>query len=62
MTVVTAIFFPIVLLYQGWTFYVFRKRIDVADLRGGQASGPAAPGPSAPGPAAPGSPGASPAG
>jgi cytochrome d ubiquinol oxidase subunit II len=36
MTVVTAIFFPIVLIYQGWTFYVFRRRIGVDDLpRGG---------------------------
>jgi cytochrome d ubiquinol oxidase subunit II len=32
MTVVTAIFFPLVLLYQGWTYYVFRRRIDVGDL------------------------------
>ena len=35
MTVVTAIFFPIVLIYQGWTFYVFRRRISVADVRSG---------------------------
>ena len=27
MTVVAAIFTPIVLLYQGWTYYVFRKRL-----------------------------------
>ena len=33
MTVVTAIFLPLVLIYQGWTFYVFRKRIDVGDVR-----------------------------
>jgi cytochrome bd ubiquinol oxidase subunit II len=56
MTVVTAIFFPIVLIYQGWTFYVFRRRIDVADVRGGEGGGQAS------GSAAPGSPGASPAG
>ena len=27
MTVVAVIFFPIILLYQGWSLYVFRKRI-----------------------------------
>lgn len=27
MTVVAAIFVPIVLLYQGWTYYVFRRRL-----------------------------------
>ena len=27
MTIVAAIFVPIVLLYQGWTYWVFRKRI-----------------------------------
>jgi cytochrome d ubiquinol oxidase subunit II len=27
MTVTAALFFPIVLLYQGWSFHVFRKRI-----------------------------------
>ena len=42
MTVVAAIFTPIVLLYQGWTYYVFRKRLGgeqvatpVATLGGG---------------------------
>jgi cytochrome d ubiquinol oxidase subunit II len=39
MTVVTAIFFPIVLIYQGWTFYVFRRRISVADMQGGASGG-----------------------
>ena len=39
MTVVTVIFLPIVLLYQGWTFYVFRKRIDVGDVRQGAGGG-----------------------
>jgi cytochrome d ubiquinol oxidase subunit II len=33
MTIVTVIFLPLVLIYQGWTFYVFRKRIDVGDVR-----------------------------
>jgi cytochrome d ubiquinol oxidase subunit II len=27
MTVVAVIFFPIILLYQGWSLYIFRKRI-----------------------------------
>jgi cytochrome bd ubiquinol oxidase subunit II len=27
MTVVAVIFFPVVLLYQGWSLYIFRKRI-----------------------------------
>jgi cytochrome d ubiquinol oxidase subunit II len=35
MTVVTAIFLPIVLIYQGWTFYVFRRRVGVGDLQRG---------------------------
>ena len=42
MTIVTVIFLPLVLIYQGWTFYVFRKRIDVGDVRqpaGGAAAG-----------------------
>jgi cytochrome d ubiquinol oxidase subunit II len=28
MTVVALIFVPIVLLYQGWTYWIFRKRIE----------------------------------
>jgi len=47
MTIVTVIFFPIVLLYQGWSFHVFRARI--------KAPGPAAPAPEAPNPS-PGAP------
>ncbi|MGZ0152575.1 cytochrome d ubiquinol oxidase subunit II [Kribbella sp. WER1] len=30
MTIITAIFLPLVLLYQGWTYWVFRKRIVAA--------------------------------
>jgi cytochrome d ubiquinol oxidase subunit II len=37
MSVVALIFVPLVLLYQGWTYYVFRKRL------GGEASGPQPP-------------------
>ena len=27
MTIVAVIFFPLVLLYQGWSFHVFRGRL-----------------------------------
>ena len=27
MTVVAVVLFPVVLLYQGWTYYVFRRRV-----------------------------------
>ena len=27
MTIVAVIFFPVVLLYQGWSFHVFRGRV-----------------------------------
>jgi cytochrome d ubiquinol oxidase subunit II len=27
MTVVTVVFLPVVLLYQGWSFHVFRARV-----------------------------------
>ncbi len=29
MTIVAVIFVPVVLIYQGWTYYVFRKRVTV---------------------------------
>jgi len=32
MTVVAVIFTPIVLIYQGWTYYVFRRRIGVEHI------------------------------
>jgi cytochrome d ubiquinol oxidase subunit II len=38
MTVVAVVFFPLVLLYQGWTYHVFRRRLTLAD------SGPRVPG------------------
>jgi cytochrome d ubiquinol oxidase subunit II len=28
MTIIAVVFVPIVLLYQGWTYWVFRKRIE----------------------------------
>jgi cytochrome bd ubiquinol oxidase subunit II len=27
MSIIALIFFPLVLLYQGWTLYIFRKRV-----------------------------------
>ena len=30
MTVVTVVLFPVVLVYQGWTYYVFRQRVSAA--------------------------------
>jgi len=41
MTVVVIIFLPVVLAYQTWTYYVFRRRISAADFRPAQpAAGP----------------------
>ncbi len=34
MTVVAVIFVPIVLLYQGWTYWVFRHRLGRDDFEG----------------------------
>ena len=62
MTVVTIVFLPLVLLYQGWSFYVFRARVllppkeEQAPLpaparapTGGQGGGPDRPQPTPPG-------------
>ena len=35
MTVVAAVFLPLVLLYQGWSYYVFRRRLTLADVAEG---------------------------
>ena len=35
MTVVAAVFLPLVLLYQGWSYHVFRLRLTLADVGGG---------------------------
>jgi cytochrome d ubiquinol oxidase subunit II len=32
MTVVAVIFTPLVLLYQGWSYWVFRKRVTTARI------------------------------
>jgi cytochrome bd ubiquinol oxidase subunit II len=39
MTVVAVIFTPIVLLYQGWTYWVFRKRIGVEEIPAQESTG-----------------------
>ncbi|HEX6450686.1 MAG TPA: cytochrome d ubiquinol oxidase subunit II [Trebonia sp.] len=33
MTIVVVIFLPLVLAYQAWTYYVFRKRVSVSDFQ-----------------------------
>jgi cytochrome d ubiquinol oxidase subunit II len=40
MTVVVIIFLPLVLLYQGWTYYVFRKRVSASDFQPAAATQP----------------------
>jgi len=42
MTIVTAVLFPIVLLYQGWSFHVFRARVQ-GPAQAGDADGGGAP-------------------
>ena len=42
MTVVAVVLFPVVLLYQGWTYYVFRRRVVAAPAAPDQPSEPAA--------------------
>jgi cytochrome bd ubiquinol oxidase subunit II len=32
MTIVVVIFLPLVLIYQAWTYYVFRRRVTVSDF------------------------------
>ena len=46
MTIVTVVLFPVVLLYQGWSFYVFRGRVKAPP---GPAEPPPAPIGAAPG-------------
>lgn len=55
MSIVTVVFFPVVLLYQGWSFYVFRARVAApVPSRSPGAGAAAAPQPPAVGPAASG--------
>jgi cytochrome d ubiquinol oxidase subunit II len=42
MTIVAAIFVPLVLAYQGWSYWVFRQRL----IRPGPSAASATPGPS----------------
>jgi cytochrome d ubiquinol oxidase subunit II len=47
MTVIVAVLLPVVLLYQAWSYHVFRKRVSAAQFR--SAAGPAHPtGPATP--------------
>jgi cytochrome bd ubiquinol oxidase subunit II len=41
MTVAAAVLFPVVLAYQGWTYYVFRRRVGGAGTTADAAAGPA---------------------
>jgi cytochrome bd ubiquinol oxidase subunit II len=47
MTIVAAIFVPFVLLYQGWSYWVFRQRLTRPPVRSDSASPAGAPGPAA---------------
>ena len=42
MTVVAVLFFPIVLLYQGWSFHVFRRRVSAPPEPAKQSTAPGA--------------------
>jgi hypothetical protein len=33
MTVIAAVLLPVVLAYQAWTYYVFRRRVSAAQFR-----------------------------
>jgi cytochrome d ubiquinol oxidase subunit II len=43
MTIVVIIFLPLVLAYQAWTYYVFRKRVSTSDFQPPAPSPEAAP-------------------
>jgi cytochrome d ubiquinol oxidase subunit II len=43
MTVVVVIFLPLVLAYQTWTYYVFRKRLSASDFQAAVPASEAAP-------------------
>ncbi len=47
MTVVAVVFFPVVLAYQGWSLYVFRKRLSGPPAGSGAGGGPSTGGPQA---------------
>jgi cytochrome d ubiquinol oxidase subunit II len=33
MTVVVVVFLPLVLIYQAWTYYVFRRRVSASEFQ-----------------------------
>lgn len=43
MTVVAILLLPVVLVYQGWTYHVFRKRVGPSDLQEPEAASPTGP-------------------
>jgi cytochrome bd-type quinol oxidase subunit 2 len=45
MTVVVVIFLPLVLIYQAWTYYVFRRRVSASEFQPPAPQPAAAPGP-----------------
>jgi cytochrome bd ubiquinol oxidase subunit II len=45
MTIVVVIFLPLVLAYQAWSYYVFRRRVSVSDFRPPAPAGPPVPEP-----------------
>jgi hypothetical protein len=48
MTVVVIIFLPLVLAYQAWTYYVFRRRVSVQSFRPAPPAPPTPPAPRQP--------------
>ncbi len=40
MTVVAVVLLPVVLVYQGWTYHVFRKRVGASDLQEPESTSP----------------------
>jgi cytochrome d ubiquinol oxidase subunit II len=48
MTVVVIIFLPLVLAYQTWTYYVFRRRVSKQEFQPPTPSSEAAPEPASP--------------
>jgi len=56
MTIIVLIFLPLVLAYQSWTYYVFRRRVSRQEFQPPAPSPGAAPEPE-PRPAAPSTPG-----
>jgi hypothetical protein len=60
MTIVVVIFLPVVLLYQAWTYYVFRQRISPGDFQMPRLASRASPDSGKAGPSAGGEPSSAP--